>query len=556
MHKEARRRLAYEVRQRRERGDSERSIARALHIHRSTVRRLLEELAARRKSGESALEREVGPAPVRRSSKLDPFTERIEFWLKEFEDLTAVRLLEKLRDEGFSGNYTIVREHLKRLRGRSAPKRAYQVIETAAGAQCQFDWSPYVLPGCAVQVQVWGCSLSYSRARSYEGWDNVRQPTILSCLQRSFESFGGVPQQAVTDTMSGVVDRWEAGQPILNVRFVDFAAHFGFSVDVSPRGYPQYKGKKERTFRFINENLLNGRKFRSLAEFREVLAWWIPTHAMQREHPRTKRPIAQMLEEERPFLLPLPAHPYDTREVLIRLVDTHGLVQYETNFYRVPDKHIGELVYVCADHQRVEILDRAAHRLVEHERLPDGARIKPTEPDPHRRRYDLTLLFERLGTWGEIAQTFGRRLQQKKRYPGPELSYILGLQLQWSADDIVQALSHAMSYSAYDARAVQRILEARFKPRTLQMQIAHSARNRIREIMRDHPVQQRPLSEYTTLRAGDAISMSTAKDLHDPNHQATTNPAQGQAHNPRDSSDPDPDSIRGSDSAGDPEGTS
>ena len=522
MHDEARRRLAYEVQKRRDRGDYERSISRSLRIHRQTVRRLLQELAERREAGESALEREVGPAPVRRTSKLDPFIERIDSWLKDYEDLTAVRLLEKLKDEGFTGSYTIVREYLKELRGRAAPKERFQVVETPAGAQAQFDWSPYVLPGCGEKVQLWGCSLSYSRSRTFEAWDNSRQQTILSCLKRSFEAFGGVPYQCVTDTMAGVVDGWECNLPILNVRFVDFAAHYNFSMDIAPRGYGPYKGKKERTFRYIEENLLNGRTFRSLEEFREVLVWWINTHAMQRKHPRTTRPIVQMLEEERPFLQSLPAHPYDTREVVVRLVDTLALVQYQTNFYPVPAKHIGELVYVCADHQRLEIVDRAVHRIAEHQRLPDGAGIKPTEPDPYRRRYDLTLLFERLGAWGEIAQTFGQRLRQKKRYTGPELNYLLGLQLRWSADDIVQALSHAMNYDAYDARAVERILEARFKPRTLQMQIADSARSRIREVMRNHPVQQRPLTDYPALRTGDTLSAFTSEvSSHDPNHQGT-----------------------------------
>lgn len=53
MDEEARRRLAYEVQWRKQRGDSERAISRALAIHRNTARRLLKELEARREHGES-----------------------------------------------------------------------------------------------------------------------------------------------------------------------------------------------------------------------------------------------------------------------------------------------------------------------------------------------------------------------------------------------------------------------------------------------------------------------------------------------------------------------
>jgi len=56
---------------------------------------------------------------------------------------------------------------------------------------------------------------------------------------------------------------------------------------------------------------------------------------------------------------------------------------------------------------------------------------------------------------------------------------------------------------AYDARAIERILEARFRPRRLAEQIADATRNQIRDAMREHPVEQRALSSYETLRLGD-----------------------------------------------------
>jgi hypothetical protein len=42
-------------------------------------------------------------------------------------------------------------------------------------------------------------------------------------------------------------------------------------VHVSPRRYPQYKGKVERPFRYVDENFCNGRTFRSREAFREGL---------------------------------------------------------------------------------------------------------------------------------------------------------------------------------------------------------------------------------------------------------------------------------------------
>jgi transposase len=502
--REERQHLVYDIVRRHGRGESQRAISRALGIARDTVKGILEDQAKRRVQGESAIERERGRPRAPRASKLDPYAQEIEAWLALHKDLTAVRLHEMLVAKGFVGGYTIVRERLKDLQAARQPKpQAFEVVETAPGQQAQFDWSPYELEG-DLKVQLWSCTLSWSRGRSFRGEENTQQTTVLNCLEQSFEDFAGVPRQGVTDSMPGVVDRWECNRPILNLRFVDFAAYYRLAMDIAPRRCGRYKGKVERPFWYAEQNLLNGRRFHSLEEFREVLAWWTRERAMKRPHPVTGRPLEEMLAEERPYLQPLPTRPYDTRDVVIRLVDTQGYVQHETNFYRVPDKHVGDLVYLCVGMEKIEVFDGGVHGIAEHERQLDGGGIR-VRGERHRGhgRYDVELLLSRMAAWGPAAEEFARCLRQAKRFAGPELTYILGLQITWSADDIVRALVHALEYEAYDARAVERILEARFRPRSLAEQIASSTRARIQDVMRDHPVVQRPLATYETLRTGD-----------------------------------------------------
>jgi transposase len=501
MKNEYRRQLAYEVVRRARRGESGRGIARALRITPRTVARILRDEETRRSEGESALERELPARRTPRASKLDAFGDRIEAWLEQYPDLTAVRLLEKLAGEGFTGAYTIVRAHLQELRGRRTPLRAVERVETPPGQQGQFDWSPFKLETGEIE-NVWSYTLSWSRGRSFAADDNTRQTTILRRLHGSFNELGGVPRESVTDTMPGVVDRWECNQPVLNIRFVDFAAYYHFAVCIAPRGYAPFKGKVERPFRYIDENFCNGRTFRSRDEFREGLAWWRDTHAMKRPHPRTGRLLDEMLVEEQPYLQPLPRVPYDTRDVVQRLVDSTAHILYETNAYPVPENYIGQLVYVCVGPDRLEVFDRGVHAIGELERIPDGA--GQTLPSPRkRRRYDVALLQERFAAWSPAAADFATKLRLRKRTPGPELDHILALQVSWSVDDVIAALEHATKYGAFDARAVERILEARHKPRRLAEQIADATRGQIRDAMREHPVEQRALSSYHALRTGD-----------------------------------------------------
>ena len=55
-----------------------------------------------------------------------------------------------------------------------------------------------------------------------------------------------MPLECLTDSMPGVVDRWECDEPVLNARYVDFAAYYGFAGLIAPRACPQWKAIAER----------------------------------------------------------------------------------------------------------------------------------------------------------------------------------------------------------------------------------------------------------------------------------------------------------------------
>lgn len=513
MRAERRRHLGYEVGRLHRAGRSQREIARSLGIARATVRSLLAELGRRRRDGEAAPEREIGrrtPKP----SKLDDFEELMVGWLDEYPKLTARRCLEKLREEGFEGGYTIVRERMRALRAARQPERgASTPVVTAPGQRAEFDWSPYELVR-GVKVQLWNATLRWSRAPSLAAADNVRQTTTLRLLRESFERWHGVPLECLTDSMPGVVDRWEANEPVLNVRYVDFAAYYGFTALIAPRGCPQWKAIAERLFRYHEGNLLNGRTIRSVEEYVELLAWWKEAHALERDHPETGRPIRAMLDLERAELQPLPARPYDTRDVVVRVVDDYRRVRFETNHYPVPAP-IGDLVYVCADAERVEVCDRGARRLIEHERLPDGAKIRLDPPQSKRARYDVDELVARVGDWGEVAATFAEGVRATRRTAGAELVRLLQLRVDWALDDVVEALERAIAYRCFEVTKVRRILEARYTPRRFEEQIADATRERIARVMETRPVRPRPLDGYEALRRGDAAVETPEEDEDD-----------------------------------------
>ena len=103
-------------------GSSIRKIARELGLARNTVSRVLEEIEAQRSGHEGS--------PIRRRPVVSIFEPFIQGLLGRYPDLTAVRLLEELRERGFMGGYTTVRQRLRVLRPRRAPFPAVR-FETA-----------------------------------------------------------------------------------------------------------------------------------------------------------------------------------------------------------------------------------------------------------------------------------------------------------------------------------------------------------------------------------------------------------------------------------------
>jgi len=492
--------LAYEIQRLLKMGRSQRQIARGLGIARKTVKKVLGEIAARR-DGETDTRDDLVKPRAPRASKIDLHHDRLRRWLEEDRRLTATRCLELLREEGFEGGYSIVRERVKQIRAELHPKAPAQVMEYVPGQRAEFDWSPYDFAWG--RVQVWNATLSWSHATHAVACLRTRQSEILRCLRASFEAFGGVPQECITDGMPGVVDRWECERPIINRRFLAFAVHYDFRI-LAAKGKPTAKPHAERFFLYVQENFLPGRTFPSFESFAEQLAWWQRERAQVRPHAEKGDPITQLLGQEQAHLQPLPRAPYDTRDVLVRVVDPFGYVRLETNRYPVPAA-VGELVFLCVDQERLEVCDQQARRLIEHERLADGAGVQLDQlPQQKRRdRYDLDELVERIAEWGDVGEAYATRLRQTRRYPGPQLAKVLQLQLEWSLDDLLGAMQHAMDYHCYDVEALRRILETRYKPRSLDDRLGEASRQHIRTIMQDHPVQLRPPSTYRSLREGD-----------------------------------------------------
>jgi transposase len=100
-------------------GVSRRAITPVVGVSRNTVKAVLAAHAVQRSAPHSVLPAPAAQAP--QPKKTDAFHARIAELFVRHPDITARRVFEILRDEGFDGRYTAVEKHVRTVRAPRKP---------------------------------------------------------------------------------------------------------------------------------------------------------------------------------------------------------------------------------------------------------------------------------------------------------------------------------------------------------------------------------------------------------------------------------------------------
>src|SRR5438034_584429 len=120
------------------------TIHRLHFVDKWTVRKIARHIGVGRRSVAKYLSKPVQtPSHRKRSSKLDRFKDQIDEWLRHDPDAPATVLLQFLREQGFTGGYTILKDHLQAVRPETKTRRAFVRMEPFAGERFEIDWSHF-----------------------------------------------------------------------------------------------------------------------------------------------------------------------------------------------------------------------------------------------------------------------------------------------------------------------------------------------------------------------------------------------------------------------------
>lgn len=263
-------------------------------------------------------------------------------------------------NHGFTGVYCNFCHYLRKYPEfdsyfrKSRPSNTNKITiryETPIGKQAQLDWKesiPFILSsGETIEVNIFVLLLSYSRFRVYRVSLSKSQNILFSFLDDAFETFGGVPDEIVTDNMKTVMDeartKYFGGK--INNRFKQFADDYGFKIHPCIAGCPQTKAKVEAPMKILDEI----RAYNGTLNYRELveLVTRMNNRVNAQVNQGTGRIPIMYYKKEKAFLNSLPADtirkPYQITTNAVK-VNHSGMFYYKGCQYSVPPEYVGKIV--------------------------------------------------------------------------------------------------------------------------------------------------------------------------------------------------------------------
>lgn len=285
---------------------------------------------------------------------------------------------------------------------------------------------------------------------------------------RALEFLGGVPRSIVPDNLRAAVLRADWYEPGINPTYRDLAAHYGAAILPARVRRPRDKAKVETGVLVVERWILarlRDRRFFSLAELNAAIAALVAdlNARPMRKLGASRRQLFEQLD--RPALSPLPAEPFVYAEWRIRRVALDYHVDIDGHFYSVPHRLLRERVEARITARTLELFHKG-ERVAVH--LRGGARGRHTTlpehmPRAHRRHAEWTI--ERIGREAAgIGAATGRltTLILEAR-PHPEQGFraclgILRLARTYGRDRVEAACARGLEIGARSYGSVQSIL--------------------------------------------------------------------------------------------------
>ncbi|MBW6499405.1 MAG: IS21 family transposase [Bacteroidales bacterium] len=400
------------------------------------------------------------------SSKLDPFKNQIVQMLEKYP-YSAAQILLRIKDNGFNGGYTIVKDYVRKVR---PPKtRAFLKLSFAPGECAQVDWASYGsvnVGSTRRRLSFFVMVLCHSRMMYVEFTVSQTMEHFLACHQNAFEYFGSVPKKIMVDNLkSAVLSRIVGQAPVFNPKYLDFADHCGFNITPCGVGKGNEKGRVENAVGYVKKNFLAGLDIPDFTAVNPAARYWIDTVANVRIHGETRKKPLELFKEERPCLNALPVNPFDIATVSQVRASSQFRITIDTNRYSVPAEYAGRALTLKTYPDRLCIYcnDKLIAR---HVRSYDRYRDfedpdHPRELLAQRKKARNQKIFMRFLTLSPKAEQYYRKLEQRRMNPYHHVRKIVALSEIYPLESVARAMEDAFTFEAFSCEYIANLLEQR-----------------------------------------------------------------------------------------------
>jgi len=432
------------------------TIAAELHLHPDTVRAALDTDRFRSQ-------------PRLRDRLTDPYLDFLRQTLQQYPRLRATRLFQMIRLRGYPGSVNQLRRVVAEL--RPPQREAFLRLRTFPGEQAQADWAHFgevTLGRAHRRLSGFVLTLSYSRALWVEFFLDQSLENFLLGHVHAFQDWGVAPRNLQTDNLRSVVLERRGDAIHFHPRFLELSAHYHFAPRPCAPARGNEKGRVERAIQYVRQSFFAARPFTTLADFNRQALDWRNQVAHQRAWPGDdSRTVAQVLAEEQPHLLPLPAHPFSCDLTRTVYADKTLCVRFDLNDYSVPPRALGRALTLVASPVRVRLLDGSTE-IASHPRSYDRHQLVE---DPAHRQAQLEQKRKALGSTasGRLAvlvpesQAFLEAACQRGESTGRLTVQLLHLLHDYGAGELAAALREALDRQTPRLSSVAFILARRHR---------------------------------------------------------------------------------------------
>jgi len=401
-----------------------------------------------------------------RGSLLDPFKGRITRLLDTYP-YSAQQIFQRLREEGYGGGVTIVRDYVRRIRPAKQP--VYLKLHFAPGECAQIDWGSFgtvAVGNTRRRLSFFVMVLAYSRQMYVEFTVSQTMEHFLSCHKHAFLAFGGVPAKVMVDNLkSAVLQRLAGCAPVFNPRYCDFARHHGFTITPCTVARANEKGRVESGVGYVKKNFLRGLELTEFSAIQAAAHVWLDTIGKVRMHGETHQRPVDLFAQERPHLLPLNQHRYDVARPATTIASSQFRITLDTNRYSVPYAFAHRRLTVKAYPDRIciyfdtELIARHKRSYSRHQDIEDPEHAKGLLTQRVRAREQRLML--RFLALSPDAQAYWEGLEQKRFNARQHVRKILALSEIYPLDAVARAISDGLAFQAFSAEYIANTLESR-----------------------------------------------------------------------------------------------